>query len=150
MDIKEIKALAEILRKNNLSAVEVSENGRKIRLEKNHSKEASSCFEGSAYKETQPPVLKIRNEQGEAGAINYNSIKEVKSPMVGVFYASPGPETEPFVGIGSKVKTGDVLCIIEAMKLMNEITADEDGEIADICVENGQVVEFSQVLFKIY
>ncbi len=73
---------------------------------------------------------------------------EIKSPMVGVFYTSPSPDAEPYVTVGSKVKKGDVVCIIEAMKLMNEITADKDGEIAEICVDNGQVVEFSQVLFR--
>ena len=73
---------------------------------------------------------------------------EIKSPMVGVFYTSPSPDAEPYVSVGSKVKKGDVICIIEAMKLMNEITADKDGEIAEICVDNGQVVEFSQVLFR--
>ncbi|HML49609.1 MAG TPA: acetyl-CoA carboxylase biotin carboxyl carrier protein, partial [Clostridia bacterium] len=75
---------------------------------------------------------------------------EVKSPMVGVFYAAPSPESPPFVKRGDRVKRGDVLCIIEAMKLLNEIAAEADGEIADICVENGQVVEYSQTLFKIY
>ena len=72
----------------------------------------------------------------------------VTSPMVGVFYASPSPTDPPFVTVGSKVKKGDVLCIIEAMKLMNEITAEEDGEIIDICAGNGSVVEYGQILFK--
>lgn len=75
--------------------------------------------------------------------------EEVKSPMVGVFYAAPSPEADPFVRIGDTVKKGDVLCILEAMKLMNEITAEQDGKIADICAKNGDVVEFGQVLFKI-
>ena len=73
----------------------------------------------------------------------------VLSPMVGVFYASPSPSDPPFVTVGSKVKKGDVLCIIEAMKLMNEITAEEDGEIIDICTANGSVVEYGQILFKL-
>ena len=75
--------------------------------------------------------------------------EEVKSPMVGVFYNAPSPEAEPFVRIGDTVKKGDVLCILEAMKLMNEITAEHDGKITDICAKNGDVVEFGQVLFKI-
>ena len=73
----------------------------------------------------------------------------VNAPMVGVFYAAPAPDAEPFVRVGQHVQRGDVLCIVEAMKLMNEITADADGEIAEICVENGQVVEFGQPLFRI-
>jgi acetyl-CoA carboxylase biotin carboxyl carrier protein len=69
--------------------------------------------------------------------------------MVGVYYSSFSPDVDPFVTVGSKIKKGDTLCIIEAMKLMNEIHAEYDGEIMDVCVENGDVVEFSQVLFKI-
>ena len=69
--------------------------------------------------------------------------------MVGVFYEAASPDAAPFVEVGSKVKKGDILCIIEAMKLMNEITAKKDGEIVDICVQNGEVVEFGQTIFKI-
>ena len=73
----------------------------------------------------------------------------IPSPMVGVFYAASSPDAEPYVKVGSKVHKGDVLCLIEAMKLMNEVTAEKDGEIASICVENGQVVEYGQALFMI-
>jgi acetyl-CoA carboxylase biotin carboxyl carrier protein len=69
--------------------------------------------------------------------------------MVGVFYTAPTPESEPYVKVGSTVKKGDVLCVIEAMKLMNEINSDQDGEIAEICAENGSVVEYGQTLFKL-
>ncbi len=71
----------------------------------------------------------------------------VKAPMVGVFYAAPAPEEKPYVQVGDKVKKGDTLCIIEAMKLMNEISADQDGEIAQICVGDGELVEYGQTLF---
>lgn len=73
----------------------------------------------------------------------------VPSPMVGVFYAASSPDAEPYVKVGTKVHKGDVLCLIEAMKLMNEVTAEKDGEIASVCVENGQVVEYGQALFMI-
>lgn len=73
----------------------------------------------------------------------------VTSPMVGVFYAAPAPDKEPYVSVGSKVNKGDVLCLIEAMKLMNEVMAEKSGEIVEICVENGQVVEYGQPLFMI-
>ncbi len=73
--------------------------------------------------------------------------KAVKSPMVGVFYAKPAPDEKPFVTVGSRVEKGDVLCIIEAMKLMNEITADLEGEITEVCVSDGDIVEFGQPLF---
>ena len=69
--------------------------------------------------------------------------------MVGVYYSSPSPDKDSFVRIGTKVKKGDILCILEAMKLMNEIQAEKDGTIVDICAKNGDVVEFGQVLFKV-
>ena len=81
---------------------------------------------------------------------DYNRYRDVKSPMVGIFYASPSPDAEPFVKVGSKVKKGDTLCIIEAMKLMNDVMAEEDGEIVEICAENGSLVEFGQILFKLF
>lgn len=73
----------------------------------------------------------------------------VTSPMVGVFYSAPSPDKEPYVSVGTKVNKGDVLCLIEAMKLMNEVTAEKSGEITKICVDNGQVVEYGQPLFMI-
>ena len=149
MDIKQIRALAEIFAENGLTRLEVTEG------------EASVCME----KQTQPAVISAPQEtlaQGivaspmaeivsapAAEPVDFNRVTEVKSPMVGVFYAAASPDAPPFVKRGDKVKRGDVLCIIEAMKLLNEITAEMDGEIADICVENGQVVEFSQTMFKI-
>ena len=73
----------------------------------------------------------------------------MESPMVGVFYAAPSPDSEPYVSVGSSVNKGDVLCLIEAMKLMNEVTAEKSGVITEVCVENGQVVEYGQPLFRI-
>ena len=73
----------------------------------------------------------------------------VASPMVGVFYSAPSPDKEPYVTVGSRVNKGDVLCLIEAMKLMNEVTAEKSGEITAVCVENGQIVEYGQKLFMI-
>lgn len=74
----------------------------------------------------------------------------VRAPMVGVFYAAPAPGAEPFVHVGSKVKKGETLCVIEAMKVMNEVTAEADGEIVDICVKDGELVEYGCCLMKIY
>ena len=82
--------------------------------------------------------------------MDFNDVFEAKSPLVGAFYAAPSPGAKPFVRVGSRVKKGDVLCIVEAMKLMNEIQAERDGEIVDICAHDGDVVEFGQTLFKLY
>ena len=79
----------------------------------------------------------------------HDPLVDITAPIVGVFYGAPSPDSPPFVSIGTPVKRGDVLCIIEAMKLMNEIIAEQDGEIADICIKNGEIAEFGQVLFKL-
>ncbi len=92
---------------------------------------------------TEPTGNEIKADDGFANA------KVITSPMVGVFYAAPSPDDEPYVTVGSVIQKGDVLCLIEAMKLMNEIQADQNGEIVKICVENGQVVEYGQPLFML-
>ena len=84
-----------------------------------------------------------------AETIIATNLEDVKSPIVGVFYASSSPEAGPFVRIGDTVKKGDVLCVLEAMKLMNEIQAEQEGKIIDICVKNGDLVEFGQTMFKL-
>lgn len=126
-----------------MTAIEVSEGDTKIRLER-----AATLAPAAVAVQTAAPVEAL--DPVEEGVVNFNNIGEVKSPMVGIFYTAPKPGAEPFVKIGDRVKKGDVLCIIEAMKLMNEITAETDGEIVDICAVEGQIVEFSQVLFKIF
>jgi acetyl-CoA carboxylase biotin carboxyl carrier protein len=80
---------------------------------------------------------------------DFNDVIEVKSPFVGVFYSTASPDNLPFVSIGSEVKEGDVMCIVESMKIMNEIVAPKDGKVIDICVKNKDIVEFGQVLYKL-
>lgn len=146
MDIKNVQALADILIKCSLTSLEVSEGDTKIKLEKN-SPQAQIPVTYEKKSEINESVSVAEND---TGALDFNNIIEVRSPVVGVFYSSPTPETEPFVKIGSKVKSGDVLCIIETMKIMNEITSEQDGEIVDICIKNEEIAEFGQVLFKIF
>lgn len=146
MNVRQIRELAQILRQNGLSAIEVSENEYHVRLE------CSACAAPPPVEA--PPAVAVQpaaasEKQADVG-VDFNDIIEVKYPLVGVFYASPAPDAEPFVKVGDKVKKGDVLCIVEAMKLMNEITASNDGEIVDVCIQNGSVVEFGQTLFKLY
>lgn len=146
MNIKHIKDLARIMESSGLTAIEVTEGDSRIRLEK--SAGAARAEHPAVHAPGIPAAPAVPAASGEV--VNFNNIIEVKSPMVGVFYASPTPDAEPFVRVGKKVKKGDVLCIVEAMKIMNEITSEQDGEIVDICVKNGEVVEFSQILFKIF
>ena len=145
MKINDIKALAELVSKNNLSALEYSEGETHLRIE--NAPRTVTAAPAQAAPAAAPAVEAAPVAAADAGA-DFNAAKMVTSPMVGVFYASPSPTDPPFVTVGSKVKKGDVLCIIEAMKLMNEITAEEDGEIIDICATNGSVVEYGQILFK--
>jgi acetyl-CoA carboxylase biotin carboxyl carrier protein len=146
MNIENIKALAEILQKTGLTSLEVCEGDTKIKLER----APSAASEQIAFHSPVVPQSPVPIAQTEPVTLDFNRIVEIKSPIVGVFYSASSPDAEPYISIGSRVKKGDVLCIIEAMKLMNEITAECDGEIVDICVRNGDIVEFGQVLFKIF
>lgn len=139
MDIKNIEALADIVKNYGLTALEYEDGESKIKLKK----EAVSAPAAAPAVQSAPQTESAPAKTGEADG------KPVKAPMVGVFYAAASPDEEPFVSVGDKVKKGDVLCIIEAMKLMNEITADSDGEIVQVCAENEQVVEYGQTLFVI-
>lgn len=141
MNIENVRELAKILNANGLTRIEVSEADVKIVLEKT----AQAAI--MPLRENVSEIMHERVELGES-AVDFNELTEVKSPIVGVFYAAPSPDAMPFVSIGSKVRKGDVLCIIEAMKLLNEITAEQDGEVVDICIKNGDIAEYGQVLFK--
>ena len=147
MDISLINALAEIMDKTGLTGMEISEGNTKIKLEKNI---VHTVVTQSAPAPSTKPAANANAPAVSEDVVDFNKIIEVKSPLVGVFYSAPSKDAAPYVKVGDKVKKGDVLCLIEAMKLINEITAENDGEIVDICVQNGQVVEFSQILFKIF
>ena len=154
MNIKQIKALAQILAQNDLSALEINEGETHIRLERTVAQPAAQA--GAVLVAPPMPAAAAQPAQEapasapvEDPGVDFNDVFEAKSPLVGVFYAAPSPGAEPFVRVGSRVKKGDVLCIVEAMKLMNEITSDFDGEIVDICAMDGDVVEYGQPLFKI-
>ena len=142
MDLKQIRALARILNENGLSVLEVTGEGETIRMEKQLRGEGSESLPAAV-------TASVPLEANPAPAELPRDYREIKSPMVGVFYSAPTPGGEPFVRPGSRVKKGDVLCVIEAMKLMNEVGAEEDGEILEVCAENEQVVEYGQTLFKI-
>lgn len=151
MNVREIRALAQILAQNGLSALEVSEGETRIRLERAPAPAAAQPVAAApAPALTAQEAAPLPKAAEVGGGIDFNRVVELKSPMVGVFYAAPSPDAPPFVAVGSKVKKGDVVCIIEAMKLMNEITAEQDGEIVDICAGNGDVVEYGQPLFKLF
>lgn len=150
MNIKQIKELARLVKENELSALEIVEGDVRIRLERDS---APSEAAGQPKPIVAAAPIATPAEVAEPASrteLDFNQLKTAKSPLVGVFYASPAPDMPPFVQLGSRVSKGDVLCIVEAMKLMNEIVAEVDGEIVDICVQNGDVVEFGQTLFKLH
>ena len=135
-----VRALAHLMQETGLTSLEIQENDCTIRLER--AVPAAAAPAASAHS----AAVSVPEEDP---GMDFNNVKLVTSPVVGVFYAAPSPDREPFVSVGSRVHEGDTLCIIEAMKLMNEITAECDGEIVDVCAVNGDVVEFGQTLFKI-
>lgn len=152
MKMSDIRTLAELVEKHGLTALDYAEGEAHIRIERTPAPVTAAVPAAPAAPAAAPTAAPAPAAEpvkdADAGA-DFNAAKMVLSPMVGVFYASPSPSDPPFVTVGSKVKKGDVLCIIEAMKLMNEITAEEDGEIIDICAANGSVVEYGQILFKL-
>ena len=150
MDVKKIESLAKLMQETGLTGLELVEGDVELRLERQQEVVAVAPA---------APVMPVAAPAPAAGAEALGVSHEqaapqkegtlVLSPTVGVFYASPSPDARPFVEVGDQVKKGDTLCIIEAMKLMNEIPSEVDGTVAEICVGNGQVVEFNQPLFRI-
>ncbi len=155
MDYKDIKKLMDDMGNSKLDSLEIEfPEGIKIKMKKNMTKEViipdlrESVIEASApmtvpavKPKTENSVVKVEKEE--------ESYKIIKSPMVGTFYASSAPDKEPFVKVGDKVHKGQVVCIVEAMKLMNEIESEFDGEVVEICVNNEEVVDFGKPLFKL-
>jgi len=137
--VKKIRELIKIVEESNIQELEVSWWWTKVRIAK--TKTGSAEF---------VPLSSVHapGASGEAASTQGNLL-EMRSPIVGTFYRSPSPESPSYVDVGHTVKTGQKLCIIEAMKIMNEIESDYDGKIVEICVENAQPVEYNQVLFRI-
>lgn len=148
-NLKELKKFVDFMNEHELEQLEIEKDGNRVNLKK-HSKggivNAMPSF-------TMPAVKggRMEEEPGSKGAAAGKNSKyqEIKSPMVGTFYRAPAPDAPPYVDKGQAVKKGDVVCIIEAMKLMNEIKAEFAGVVKDILVENGEPVEFGQSLFLI-
>ena len=133
----DIRKYAELMKELGLTGLEITEENSKVRLERSVS---------ASVKETVYSVPEsVGDMQTTSEPKDYIS---VKSPIVGVFYAAPAENAEPYVKVGDRVRKGQTLCIVEAMKLMNEIAAEEDGVISEVCVTNGQVVEYGTELFR--
>lgn len=147
INIETLKEYIKVLEESSLTCIELSDEDNTIRLER----ELYEAADNVTVQTVQTPVAPVvpAVEAPAAPATPSVSAKAIKSPMVGVFYAAPAPEKPAFVSVGQTVNKGDVVCIIEAMKIMNEITAEESGTITEVLVNNGDVVEFDQPLFTI-
>jgi len=150
MDIEEIKQLIQLMVDNDLSEVDITDGESKILLKRGPG-EGAVLAAGPAPVAPGPVAPAVPAPAGEAAPPGppAEELLEIRSPMVGTFYAAPSPESEPYVTVGTSVDDETVVCIIEAMKVMNEIKAECSGTIAEICVKNAQPVEFGQVLFRV-
>ncbi|MEM8561303.1 MAG: acetyl-CoA carboxylase biotin carboxyl carrier protein [Pseudomonadota bacterium] len=158
MDIRKVKKLIELLEESNIDEIEIKEGEESVRISRNGAQSGTTGQYIPQYAPAPPPapvaaapapaaetVAKAEPAAASAGP----SGQVVRSPMVGTFYRSPSPSSPSFVEVGQSVKVGDVICIVEAMKMMNQIEADKEGTIEAILVENGEPVEFDQPLFSI-
>lgn len=148
MDLRKLKKLIELVEESGISELEITEGEEKVRINRGVTTNQPQINKVTTHPEFHQP-LPTSLETPSAEIKTKLEGKIINSPMVGTFYTSSKPGAEPFVKVGSKVKTGDILCIIEAMKLLNEIQSDYDGEIVEVLVENAEPVEFGQPLFRI-
>lgn len=160
MDLKQIKLIVDLMKRSDLTEFEVEEEGFKIKIKRNSGdgpaitlapNYSAHPFPTAVPEPTKsaPATPAPANQAPQAAASDDAGFAFVKSPMVGTFYRSPSPDSPPFADVGSKVDEKSVACIIEAMKIMNEIQAEVKGTIVEILVENGQPVEYGQRLFKV-
>jgi acetyl-CoA carboxylase biotin carboxyl carrier protein len=155
MDLRKLKTLVDLVAESGISELEITEAEGKVRIVK---APPAPAYVQPTMAYAAPPAPAPAGPAGTLAAASPSGVeprpaalegKVVKSPMVGTFYRSPNPESPPFAEVGKPVKIGDPLCIIEAMKLMNEIESDWDGVITEIYPQNGQAVEFGEPLFAI-
>jgi acetyl-CoA carboxylase biotin carboxyl carrier protein len=146
ISVHEVSTLIRLMDENHLAEIEIESRGSKIRLVKNQLHTQGGV--NSVATQASPPVAAAEN-QGPARDPALDHCKAIISPMVGTFYRAPSPDAPPFVEVGSVVEKGDTLCIIEAMKMMNEIEAEFRGKVARVVADNGQTVEYGESLFMI-
>jgi len=145
VDLKDIKAIIDLMKKNDLSVFEMEKEGFRLKLQK-------GLGDQPIVVSTTAPALAapaIANGPTATGPAEDVALRDIVSPMVGTFYRAASPDGSPFVDVGAKVDEDTVVCIIEAMKVMNEIKAETSGVIAEVVAENGRPVQFGQALFRV-
>jgi len=152
MDLRKIKKLMELLEESGIAEIEVKEGEESIKLSRNITSSAAPLQQMvqqpmmAPQQQATQTASQVENKKDDSSIQNRNT---VNSPMVGTFYASASPESKPFVTVGQSVKKGDTLCILEAMKMMNQVQAESDGKILEILIDNAEPVEFDQPLFVV-
>jgi acetyl-CoA carboxylase biotin carboxyl carrier protein len=152
MDLRKIKKLMELLEESGIAEIEVKEGEEAIKLSRNITSSAAPLQQMvqqpmmAPQQQATQAASQVENKKDDSSNQNRNT---VNSPMVGTFYASASPESKPFVTVGQSVKKGDTLCILEAMKMMNQVQAESDGKILEILIDNAEPVEFDQPLFVV-
>jgi acetyl-CoA carboxylase biotin carboxyl carrier protein len=154
MEISYIKKLIKLVEHSEVDEIEIEEEGKKIRIARSRNHNESHAISLPPFAQAPVPQAVVPAEsnppqQQPSSQEPENQYHEIRSPIVGTFYRAPSPDADPYVEVGQQVKVGTVLCIVEAMKLMNEIESDVDGVVAKIMAENGKPVEYNQVLFLI-
>lgn len=148
MDIRKIKKLIELITETDVAEIEIHEGEESVRINRAHAQTSAPKATPTIAVSASSPPPPAETVTPEAPTVKEESKGHaVKAPMVGTVYLAPSPDAKPFVDIGQKVKAGDTVCIIEAMKMFNEIEADKTGTIAAILIENGEPVEYDQPLF---
>ncbi len=156
-DLQKIKELIEIMKENDLVEIEIKHDDDKIFLKRAGGQQpiittvpmAGPQFGGASLSQNHPAQSGTEAVGQPSAMQQQEQLVDIKSPIVGTFYAKPSPDSEPYVEVGSQINPQMVVCIIEAMKVMNEIKAETSGTIAEILVNNGQAVEYGQVLFRV-
>jgi acetyl-CoA carboxylase biotin carboxyl carrier protein len=149
MNLKDIKEIIALMNENSLNEIEIEREGLKLKLKKS----ADGVVMGTPHYAVEslpsPKAVPVAIPASTGAAEIAKNTKDIKSPMVGTFYRSPSPEAESFVEVGQTVEIGQVVCIVEAMKLMNEIKSEVRGKITEVSVQNAEPVEFGQTLFVV-
>ena len=146
MDLDFIERLIDALDNSSVDSIDIERGGTRVRLSKSPT---GTVVAPVAVTAAPAPAVAPAVTPATEAPVAASNLVEITSPMVGTFYRSPGPDALSYVEVGARVTPGDTLCIIEAMKLMNELECEVTGTIAEICIENAQPVEFGQVLFRV-
>lgn len=152
MDLRKLKTLIDLVSESGVAELEITEGEDRVRIVNRNGAAPVQVHQPVTVAQPMPvpvPVPAPEAAPASAPAAPQQTGTPLTSPMVGTFYRAPSPGADPFVKVGDTVKKGQVVCIIEAMKLLNEVEADMDGTVKEVCVENGQPVEFGQSLFII-